>query len=322
LDSASGECNLYLWHEGDPIRFISPVDLGGGGGDTANLAATPGSSFAFQKPARVSADGQVLLFRSREKLSEYENEETPEFYRYDANTEELNCVSCNPTGAAPVGAPTPGTITPPFLTPAAPAQVLSRNLADEGNRVFFETLDALVGTDVNGADGCPSVGSEQQRFRACQDVYEWEAPGTGSCSEDPASGFSASSGGCLYLLSSGRSSYPSFFGDASESGEDAFIFTREGLVGQDGDELLDVYDARELGGLASQSQPPPNTCDGLEACHGQTSTPPTGASPGSASFSGPANPKPKHKKAKPQRRRHGHKHHRHHRAHAKRRADR
>ena len=51
---------------------------------------------------------------------------------------------------------------------------------------------------------------------------------------------------------------PSFFADASASGRDAFIFTRSRLVGQDQDELHDVYDVRAGGGSGSQNPPPPN----------------------------------------------------------------
>ena len=63
----------------------------------------------------------------------------------------------------------------------------------------------------------------------------------------------AQDGGCLYLISGGEEgSGPSCFGDASESGEDVFFFTAQRLVGQDHDQLVDVYDARVDGGLAAQ----------------------------------------------------------------------
>ena len=74
----------------------------------------------------------------------------------------------------------------------------------------------------------------------------------GSCERTSAS-FSDSSGGCLYLISTGQSAQPSYFGDASTDGTDVFFFTRQSLVGQDQDENYDVYDARVNGGIAAQN---------------------------------------------------------------------
>ena len=66
----------------------------------------------------------------------------------------------------------------------------TRNLSANGNRVFFESPDAMLPADTNGVI----------------DVYEWEAKGEGSCESESLNG------GCLYLISSGsdpeRSSLP------------------------------------------------------------------------------------------------------------------
>ena len=70
----------------------------------------------------------------------------------------------------------------------------------------------------------------------------------------PSASFSASNGGCLYLISTGESAEPSYFGDASANGDDVFFFTRQSLVGQDRDENYDIYDARIDGGIAAQNQ--------------------------------------------------------------------
>jgi hypothetical protein len=145
------------------------------------------------------------------------------------------------------------------------------------------------------------VGSALQAFPACLDVYEWEAPGSGSCKEAGAA-FSPLNGGCLYLLSTGKDEYPSFFADASANGDDVFIFTREGLVGQDKDELLDVYDVSVGGGIPAQFPVVVPPCEGLDACHGTIPTPPVEGSPSSQTFVGPGNEAPKgkskHKKSK------------------------
>ena len=174
------------------------------------------------------------------------------------------------------------------VTPALPASTLTYNLADEGKRVFFETTDALVGEDTNGDGGCPPSGADLQNFPACTDVYEWEAEGAGSCEAARA----VAGGGCLYLLSTGKGSEPALIADASRSGNDVFFFTRSRLVGQDEDNLQDVYDARAEGGLAAQNAPPPSPpCESSDACHPSGPQPPEIAPP--PRFSGPPNPKSK-----------------------------
>ena len=127
--------------------------------------------------------------------------------------------------------------------------------------------------------------------------------GTGSCAS------TAQNGGCLYLISTGKGKEPAFFSDASESGDDAFIFTADQLVAQDKDELIDVYDAKVGGGLPYQSQVEAKPCEG-EACKGLPAVPPAVQSPGSSSFSGPANQKPaRHHKKKHHKKKKQQKHH-------------
>ncbi len=326
----SGACNLYLYHAGQ-ASFIARLDVSGGGlqSDASNWVGTasgvfPGEPY-YSKTARVSGDGQALLFRSQSQLGNYDNQGHPEFYLYRVDAAEpLVCVTCDPTGAAPVGGANflGGLINPSTAIPSPPAATFTRNLTDEGRRIFFETTQALVPADRNGREGCPAVGAGGQGFPACLDAYEWEAPDAGSCSKtSPA--YSPANGGCLYLLSSGKSTYPSFFGDASESGDDAFIFTREGLVGQDEDELLDVYDVRAGGGIATQNPPsPPPPCEGAEACHGPASQAPAVESPASTGFQGPADPKPKRAHKKKGHKKKAHKKQKQHRAKAKGRGTR
>jgi virginiamycin B lyase len=283
LGSASGTCNLYVFHAGT-VSFIARLGVEGGAAtsDAADWAMTPTGVFNdpdFQQTARVSADGRTLLFRSRRQLTEYASAGVPEFYRYSAGSSELICVSCDPSGAAPTAAPTLGTIYPPAKYRSWPAGALTRNLSASGDRVFFEAVDSLVEADRNGEQGCPRVGLFTQEFPACQDVYEWEAPGSGSCQSATANG------GCLYLLSGASEVGPAFFADASASGNDAFIFTPAPLVDQDRDEFVDVYDARVNGGIAAQNEAAPTGCSG-EACRPPQGmlpalTPPATIAPGS-----------------------------------------
>jgi hypothetical protein len=285
LESTAGHCNLYLWHKGD-VSFIAPQHALASGpqSDATNWLRRPAPALG-EKTARVTADGLTLLFSSQEKLSAYDNEGLNELYRYSAQGGDLACVSCNPTGAAPVAATSLQGIHN-GISDSTPASTQTRNLSGDGKRVFFESPDRLVVGDTNGVGGCPPVrqGIFSGTAPRCLDVYEWEAKGTGSCESE------AQNGGCLYLLSSGTSPEPSFFGDASRSGDDAYIFTFQPLVLQDKDELVDIYDARVGGGIEGQNKPPPDPCPGAQACHGPVAVPPATQSPGTPSFTAPGNP--------------------------------
>jgi hypothetical protein len=174
--------------------------------------------------------------------------------------------------------------------------VQSHHLSPDGDRFFFESTDGLVAGDINAEFGCDDIGeSQSQHFFSCQDVYEWEAPGAGTCEENgPA--YSPANQGCIYLISTGTSKYPSFFVDASTSGDDVFFLTRDQLVGQDTDQLQDAYDARVDGGLPSQNQPPAIPCEN-EGCKNEAGPPPQFSAP--PQISGPGNPPIKRKHCKP-----------------------
>jgi hypothetical protein len=148
---------------------------------------------------------------------------------------------------------------------------LTRNLSDDGNRVFFQTKEALVRQDTN----------EQT------DVYEWEREGAGGvdgCLRSSES-FSEISDGCLYLISTGESGDETYFGDASADGGDVFLFTRQSLVGQDQDDNDDLYDARVEGGIAAQNPAPTPSCTG-GGCLGPNGAQPAFDAPVSTTFAG------------------------------------
>jgi hypothetical protein len=310
----SGQCSLYLAEETAPgswsTSFVARLNASGGieQSDARNWQGRGGGADRRQKSALVSADGATLLFRSQEQLGEYDNEGQPELYRYEAAARSLSCVSCNPSGEAPIGSARLGSIgVSSFEPPTDPALVLSRNLSADGKRVFFETTDPLVVDDANGRSKCDIEGPPNTRVPSCLDVYEWEAQGTGSCKED------VQGGGCLYLLSTGTSPNASFFADASLNGDDAFLVTRSaGLVGQDQDQLQDVYDTRVGGGLESQRQVVVPECESLDGCHRPQSPAPGFESPTSAGLAGPDNEKHARHGAK--------KHHKHKKHHKRKRA--
>jgi hypothetical protein len=122
----------------------------------------------------------------------------------------------------------------------------ARALSDDGSRLFFESSDALVARDTNGK----------------QDVYEWEALGTGGC-DGADVGFSSAAHGCIELISSGQSAKDALFVDASPSGNDVFFISLSSLLPQDFG-LLDIYDARVGGGFPPPPRPQ-EPCEG-EAC--------------------------------------------------------
>jgi DNA-binding beta-propeller fold protein YncE len=284
-----GKPNVYLAKDGTS-RFIATLTSGSGATDVRNPFGSPNHGTPIYRTARVSADGESLAFMSNSKqLSEqsagYDNtdaqsgEPDAEVYLYDAGAGEgkgaLRCVSCNPSGARPSGGrETPGGNADEKFSVAARVPTFEnqlyqpRYLSDDGKRVFFDSYEGLVLTDTNGK----------------QDVYEWEAGGSGSCSSERRSYVPASQG-CLSLLSSGQSPADSEFLDADPSGANAFFTTAEGLVPQDYG-LVDLYDARIDGGFPQPPATPP-VCEG-EACQSPPEAP-NDPTPASAAFEGAGN---------------------------------
>lgn len=294
----AGNANLYFYEAGEPgsFRFIGALDAD----DLSQL-----SPIALQprsRTARVAADGRSAAFMSSAPLSGYDNTDVvsgkadAEVFIYEASADEgkggLHCASCDPSGARPQGVlAKEGQLTIQAAAKiSVPQNMLypGRFLAEDGKRLFFESYDPLTPRDTNGQ----------------KDVYQWEAPDSGSCKES-SSTFSPQNGGCIDLISSGQSVRESSFVDASPSGKDVFIATVSSFLPQDPG-LVDVYDAREGGGLPP---PPglPSACEG-EACQAPSEAP-NDPTPASASFKGAGDlvKKSNRKKA------HKHKHKRQHR---------
>jgi hypothetical protein len=299
---SAGRCNVYLWHDGT-IEFIArtgsePVSGEPNDYKSVGLNWAPNTG-AFDnygpKTGRVSADGRTMLLRSR-SLGGFDSDGRYELYRYRVG-DGIGCVSCLPSRGVPKSDVTLQTIDPGFVAVGTLSGYYTRNMSADGNRVFFETEDKLVAADVNGV----------------KDVYEWEAKGTGSCAGE------AENGGCIYLISTGTSPVPSYFGDASASGDDVFFYTAQPLVGQDHDEIVDIYDATTAGSLPTQNPPPASICTG-ESCLPGAATPPAVQTAGTSTFSGPGNPvaKKQHKKKHKPKKKHKKHHKKKHEKHAKR----
>ncbi len=226
--------------------------------------------------ARATADGSVFAFETDSPLPGFNDAPGySEVFRYDAKSATLDCVSCPPVGTVPSGdARLSNDAHLPLGVPEdfrGEMQALrgSRGMSADGSEVFFDTPERLVEGDINGQ----------------RDVYEWE-------------------NGHLYLISSGTSPQPSVFLDNSESGEDVFFATTQGLVASDVDGSYDVYDARVGGGFPEAHPPAPCMSD----CRAP-GVPPTFFTPTSATFSGegnlataPAPPSSQRKAAKPRKR--------------------
>ncbi len=292
-DSAvADKANLYLYEKGAGFEFVATLvgwdtdTYARGNAELSPLARTPG-----KRTSRVSPDGMHAAFTSIASLTGYDNadansgEPDAQVYLYDAASGELACASCNPSGARPKG----GRIRNPVNTTDkgdwAAALIPgwsnhlqpTRALSDDGGRLFFEAFDALLPRDTNGR----------------KDVYQWEAPGSGDCTEESSS-FSEQNEGCISLISSGESPVDSEFLDASPSGADVFFLTQSSLVNWD-PSLADVYDARVDGGLPGPAVPPP-ACEG-EACQGPVA-PPNDPTPASSTYQGPGNVKEASKQVK------------------------
>jgi hypothetical protein len=292
--AVAGEPNLYLWRQGEGVRFIATLseedslvwgNVGGAVGEASGVSAA------------ASPSGRFLAFTSQRSLTGQRNldaasrEPLQQVFRYDAVADRLLCVSCKPTGAAPegkLGVADPGEThiadprdmwrnswvsailpEPTASALAGPSFYAPRTVTDSG-RVFFHAIDALVPSDSNGQ----------------WDVYQYEPVGVGSCdSSSSGASISRSAGGCVALMSAGTAEEESVFLDASETGEDVFLLTSAQLSALDDDHEYDVYDAR-VNGIPARLTPR-TECLG-EACQAAPQ-PPNDPTPASAVFHGAGN---------------------------------
>jgi hypothetical protein len=249
-------CNLYVLHSGEPVKLLAKIAY-------RDKYEVPASSFDVaglwtdslaNKEAQVTPDGTHLVFGSTRSLTAYEADGREEVYVYDYADSRITCVSCDPTGS-----PSPHPTLGAYLPISNTATYLQRWMSEDGNRVFFDSVQPLVPQDTNGAN----------------DVYEWERDGTNGC---------AKSEGCVRMLSGGTSNEGSFLDDTSANGDDVFIGTREALVTEDENENIDIYDVR------ANVAPPPAApqCTGT-GCQGLPFAPPVFSTPSSVTYNGVGN---------------------------------
>jgi hypothetical protein len=273
----AGQQNLYLSEEGNAtfVATVTPRDVQGeavngvqldGLGLWTRALDQPLSEVVDQlvrDPSRLTPDGAVMLFQSRAILDGYDSGNFAQIYRYDRTADRLECISCIPTGVPANGGASLQTPTVvQSLRTDAPSSLFGfvPNLRADGKRAFFESEEALVSTDTNGA----------------KDVYEWEEQGVGSCER---------ASGCVYLISSGRGAQNSYLFGHSDSGDDVFFTTNDVLTGFDLGATTSVYDARVGGGFP---EPAKEICV-AEGCRTEPPPPPAvipagKAGPGDGNF--------------------------------------
>ena len=232
--------------------------------------AAPERTAGENEKGYTTPNGEFYLFPSTSVPGEPRGQGHSEMYLYDNADGRVMCVSCGP-GIAPVlgdatsapnelsGVLVPGGHTPPFVP-----------MSDDGRYAFFNSTARLVSQDTNN-------DTEDQINGPGQDVYEWEADGTGDCAEED---------GCTHLITSGTDEHFSVLLGASRDGSNAFFATFAQLAPQDVDTQPDIYDARIDGGFAAPAAPV--RCSG-ESCRLIPSSPPVISTPLSATFSGVGN---------------------------------
>lgn len=291
----SGKNNLYAWTEGGDAHFVAQL-LSNDNQESGGPQSRKDWSRPSQRTAEASPNGRFLAFVSAAPLTGRDNTglcggPCQQAFLYDGSTDRLACASCDPSGEKPLGAT--------FLPRVRGAQEAQAHYLTDSGRLLFDSRDSIVPADVN--DGV-------------EDVYEYEPKGVGSCLSEFADG------GCVSLISAGTGAEDSNFQSMDSSGGNVFFTTRDQLRLKDKDELIDLYDARENGGIASETEASGTGCQG-EACQPPVIAP-NDPTPASSAFQGPGNVKEskakkkqkhkmrKHKKHR--RKKHGHQHKKRH----------
>lgn len=283
--------NLYHVHNGH-IQYVTTLD--------------PGSTI---NRMQISANGDHAAFVTNSQLTGYDNRyydnfgnlrRAREMYVFDANTGEVQCASCNPTGEPPSvlrldpPANESGTMSADVM-----ASDSGRFMSDDG-RVAFATAEALSPRDTDGI----------------VDVYEYtegrpQLISGGNGDRDIVPKLAILYPGQVIGLES-----------MSRDGTDLYFSTFETLVPQDENgPFVKFYDARTGGGFPVPGKLLP--CEAADECHGETSLPPANPEVGTGMpYTSPGAARPHRGSGRSRRRHHsqrrGHRHARKHRRHGRR----
>jgi hypothetical protein len=278
------------------------------------------------KPANVTpatpttSDGQFLVFLSHGELTPDDTSHSGanQVFRYDAGSggagsltrlsignEGFDDDGNRSTASACVnGAVQLECSEDANIVRGAEASRRDPSMSDDGSRVFFESPVALTPhalDDVQISDTTElleAAASENMPLYA-ENVYEWEAAGTGTCEQASGCVFSISDGhdlGVTRAVAQGCSagSAVCLLG-TDETGKNVFFATTDQLVPSDTNTELDYYDARICepanGNPCIESSSPPSACNG-EECHGIPAPVPGIKIDPSQTFNGPGNAPP------------------------------
>jgi hypothetical protein len=140
-----GVFNFYVWH-GGTLRRIATLDA-----DSSQLF----TSF------RVSLNGRYLALASVGALTGSGATSTApghqEVYRYDAEADQLTCVSCPVNGASPTSDAGLSSSSPEF------SHHYPKNVTNDG-RVFFDTGERLAAADTNKVSDVYEYDGEQPKL--------------------------------------------------------------------------------------------------------------------------------------------------------------
>ena len=279
--------DIGVSQDGSAVYFTSPNRLTAGAasagvyrvdvasGELAYVApgiVTVGDALAGT--SAVSADGQVLVFRSADPRLDPKGGSTnggfPQYYRYEHRDRSLICVSCPPNGSPPRGSVVG---LPSFESGAVSASTTYNGtpLSADGEVFVFDAPSALVSADQN-------TTSQAENPQHGQDVYEWRE-------------------GRALLISDGLGNWPEETAlDASEAapepaavspdGRSVFFFAAAQYTPDAIDPYRRLYAARIGGGFEFPVEEP--EC-ALEVCQGTPRGAPEVPLPGSRSLRGAGN---------------------------------
>jgi hypothetical protein len=298
--AVAGSQNLYGFDtETNQTKFVATLTQGDGI-LTGERTPPKHSGIGHQERlAQTTPDGRYLLFDSFAKLitagPEADTSGAQQVYRYDFQTGDLVRISISHEGFGNNGT-TPGlnaVIAPKPIgdegegTTGAGGALptindINRAISDDGSHVVFMTAQQFQGNDTNGgshpSSSCPI--SEPSEQVGC-DVYEWHECAGGPCADGES--------GVVNLISDGQEPAEQRLAAISATGSDIFFETKTQLVGQDTDELGDIYDARVDGGFPAPTPEP--SCSG-EACQGSAAPSPAFGALGTSSITGGGNVTP------------------------------
>jgi hypothetical protein len=233
----AGNTNLYGYDtETDQIKFVAQV--------SSALAGEDEISHDTERHAQTTPDGRYLVFSAPGPLLDTgdTNGTAQAVYRYDFQTEEVTWISHPAPGFTPTNEKEPALVSPMFDAgnggfaggspggSEADSEDWNRAISENGEYIIFTTAERLQADDEDNA----------------LNVYEWHNGTVGKISTGDAEKLGRQPAATM-----------------SASGSDIFFFSSTQLVGQDTDDLVDIYDARVDGGFPAPAHEP--SCSG-EAC--------------------------------------------------------